>query len=316
MSNTRIQRFAIFILLSACSFFGSVGSVFSQEGQIRQTETQPEPLAELLKGQIIDTNQTVEAEKQTGDLGRQILLRRRPRRRMFQVYSDTQLGYSSNVLLADDVTTPRQEDTFVMQTFEASFSPRLVRKLKTTFYVREQLVRYDDLSPFDFDSQTVGLNLARPVKTYFTIYGGFAAKRAYFRATDSEFFKMYDTHIGLYREQPVGRMGALFYGYQLDWRESSPSALARVDNAGYWGVNLVVIDKLTAQVLYRIRGQEYLQADRTDFDHQVNFALIYGFSEYVRARAFFSYYSNDSNIPTRDFHGFTTGGGLYLSVKF
>src|SRR5262249_14464799 len=85
------------------------------------------------------------------DLGRQVLLDRRERPRMFQVTSDTQYLYDSNVLLTDGDFIQEEADAVFIQTFGVSFSPPFLSRLRSTLYWQHDLVRYDDLSKFDFD---------------------------------------------------------------------------------------------------------------------------------------------------------------------
>jgi len=91
----------------------------------------------------------------------------------------------------------------------------------------------------------------------------FLPSRDYFREGGDEFYKYYSTNW-----VPAVRRGwtarSLGYGYQLDWRPSSPAELTRLDNAAYIGLNVALIDKLTAQFFYRIRVREYYQFGRTD----------------------------------------------------
>jgi hypothetical protein len=258
----------------------------------------------------------VDASQEGDELGSQSILRSRRRPRMFRAYSDTQYLYDSNVLLADGDFILRGSDAVFIQDFGALFSPALIEPLASSLYYHHNLVRYDDFSQFDFDADTGGLHLGLPVKDLFTIYGDFSASRYYFREHGSEFYKYFDGELGLGREQRLGRRTSLLYGYQLDWRPSSPSDLTRIDNAGYVGVSLGLMDKLTSHFLYRIRVREYYQASHTDLDHLLNLTLAYSFNDSITARLFVTYGINNSTVSIRDYTVFNGGGGLNLSIRF
>jgi hypothetical protein len=158
--------------------------------------------------------------------------------------------------------------------------------------------------------------LSYPICDHLNAYGGFSASRLYLTGKENAFFKFFDTTFGLWRGQQVCKPVWLYCGYQLDWRPSSPSEFTRVDNAGYVGANLALLRKLTLQLLYRLRVQEYLQANRTDIDHLLSAALVYAFNDYVSVRAITEYGDNESDVPGLDYHVFSAGGGLNLSVRF
>jgi hypothetical protein len=250
------------------------------------------------------------------ELGRQALLQEEPRPRLFQVFSDTQCLYDSNILLTDGEIIETGDDAVSIESLGATFSPHLLRGLGSTLYFRHDIVRYNQFSKFDFDEDTGGLSLSYPVDDLFLLYGGFGAGRYYFRAGGHEFFKFYDTYIGLGRELRLSNRALLTYGYHLDWRPSSPSPLTRIDNALYLGLDFAVMDKLTAQLFYRLRLREYLQVNRTDVDNLVALTLTYAFNDYVSVRVFATYAEDNSNLRVHEYSVFNAGGGLNFSFRF
>ena len=253
------------------------------------------------------------AAEPSEELGPIIVLKRAPRYQPFRVYSDSQYVYNSNVLLAP---SNRQEDEVYAQTLGASFSPRLIKGLASTIYVRHQFIRYLTLNNFDFDAQTAGVNFQRPVRNWFILSGGFEASRFILRETDKEFLKDFDVSFGIRRGQYLHERVFLYYGYQGDWMPTSPSNLSRVDNALYAGVNLALMDKLTLQLAYRLRAMAYYQDSRFDYDHSLNASLIFKFNDYANVRAFVNYANNDSDNAISDYEGLTAGCGLGLSLRF
>jgi hypothetical protein len=285
----------------------------AQEPQLRLYEEFHAPSALPLLPSVTATNVDIAEGGPSDDLGKQVLLLRRPGPRPFQVSSETEYLYDSNILLLE--THPIADD-LLSETVQASYSPQLADRLQSTFYAKYQLLRYDHNSSLDFEANAVGLSLSRPAQNWFTAYGRFEAVRLYLTDGDDEFFKMFDTTVGLWRGQTVGQWGWLFYGYQLDWRPSSPSQFTRVDNAGYVGIKVMPTDKLTIQLLYRIRAEEYLQVNRADLNHLISLSVGYDFNNYVGVRAFAEYGRNNSDATGFDYNVFTGGGGLKLSVKF
>jgi len=234
---------------------------------------------------------------------------------MFQVTSDTQYLYDSNVLLTDGDFIQEADDAVFLQTFGVGFTPPLSAQLKTTLYWQHDLVRYDALSKFDFDDDLVGLRLGHPVKEWFTLYGGVSGGRYVFRE-GGEFLKFLDVQLGLARDEPLTRRLGLVYGYQFDARPSSPSELTRLDNALYAGLSLGVLERLTAQLAYRIRVRDYLQADRVDLDQLISFGLVYSFSNWASVRVSAGYARNNSSSNDFDYQAFTAGGAFNLTLRF
>jgi len=282
-----------------------------------QANTNSVPESSVAGGTAEQRQDTAEPRSSNGnELGSQPILRRRSRPRMFQVYSDTQYLYDSNVLLADGEFIKKGDDSVFIQDLGASFSPRLVEPLVSSLYYHHNLVRFDDFSQFDFDADTGGLHLGLPVADLFNLYGDLSAGRYYYRHGGHEFYKYFNMELGIGREQRITRRASLIYGYQLDWRPSTPSDLTRIDNAGYLGANFALIDKLTAQFFYRIRIREYYQGSRTDLDNLLNLTLVYSFNDYISLRVFAAYGVNTSSKTTHDYDVFNGGSGLNLTLKF
>jgi hypothetical protein len=253
------------------------------------------------------------AAEPSDDLGPIVVLKRAPAYRPFRVYSDSQFLYNSNITLAP---SQRDDDEVFVETLGASFAPRLVKGLASSFYARQQVVRYATLNNFDFNAQTAGLNLQRPVRNWFILSGGFEASRYLLRETDKEFLKDFDLSLGIRRGQYLHARVFLYYGYQFNWTPTTPSDLSRVDNAGFVGVNVALLQQLTLQVAYRLRGLAYYQDARFDYDQSLNASLIYKFNDYINARAFVTYANNTSDKTGFEYRVLTGGGGLGLSLQY
>ena len=252
----------------------------------------------------------------SSDLGPQPVLQRQSFPRLFRFYSDTQVMHVSNVLLADGELVQEGPDALLFQSFGASLNLPLIRPLTTTLFGMHDIVRYDEFSKFDFDADTGGVRLGLPVAELFQLYGAWFAGRDYYREGGKEFFKFYDTRAGLYRQDSLYRRTRLTYGYQFDWRPSSPSVLTRMDNALYTELDATLIDKLTGQLFYRARFRSYLETDRADVDQLIGFNLIYAFNEMVNLRGFVTYAVNRSSQSDKEYDVFNGGGGLNVSIRF
>jgi hypothetical protein len=215
------------------------------------------------------------------------------------------------------VPSGEDEDAVFVETLGASFTPRLVKSLVSTFYFRQQFIRYDSLSRFDFDAQTAGLSLQHPVPNWFILSGGVEAERYYApRGTGNEFLRDINLNLGIRRGQYLHERVFLYYGYQFNWLPTTPVTLSRLDNALFVGVNIALQEKLTLQLAYRLRGAAYYQDSRFDYDHSLNATLLYKFNNYVNARAYVSYVNNSSDNPNSEYRALSAGGGLGLSVAF
>ena len=285
----------------------------AQEAQLRLYEDFRPPTALTLAPSVVATNTAVAEGGPSEDLGKQILLLRRGTPRLFQVSSDTEYLYDSNILLLDK---HKIDDDLLSETVKASFTPRLIDRLESSVYAKYQIVRYSDHSNLDFEANAVGLSLSRPVGNVVTVYGNFEAARLYLTDGNDEFFKMFDTTLGIWRGHNLGDWAWLFYGYQVDWRPSSPSAFTRVDNAGYIGVKVMPVDRLTLQVYYRLRDEAYYQESRNDLNHLISLSATYDFNNYISARVFAEYRNNNSDSSGFDYTACTGGVGLKLALKF
>ena len=219
------------------------------------------------------------------DLGPELALYRQPRPKWFDVSSDTQYAYNSNINLAPHAALG---DGVLVETLALAVSPVLRPGLTSTVYVRQQFIRYNNHDVFDFNAQTAGLALSYPVHDWCAVYGGFAGSRLIVDKYDTEFYREYDTVFGVWRQQQLGSRVVLYYGYQLDWLPTNMPTMDRVYNALYGGLNVPLADQVLAQLLYRFQVQTYLGDDRTDWNHLVNLAVTYTFNRWIAARAFAS----------------------------
>ena len=71
--------------------------------------------------------------------------------------------------------------------------------------------------------------------------------------------------------------------------------LTRADNAFYGGFNMTLLDRLTGDLFYRFRVQEYLQTSRTDLDHLVSLTVTYAVTRYISHELRGYFMTNDSN---------------------
>ena len=148
-------------------------------------------------------SQSVSDAETEDELGELVLLQGPGRQKLFEVSNDTKYMYTSNVLLLPDAGIFNStQDFLTLETLGLDFTPQLADDLFSTFYVRHQWAFYSAHSENNFDAQSIGLQLAHPVKDWFNVYGGFSANRAYLTRVDgNEFFRMYDAQIGIWHEQ-------------------------------------------------------------------------------------------------------------------
>lgn len=256
------------------------------------------------------------------DLGPELTLARRPKPTVFEFSADTQYSFVSNIALTPN---NQKSDGELFETLSLSASPRLVPGLISKVFLNQQFIRYNTYTGTNFDGQTAGVSLSHPIGpngNWFTLYTEFAATRLCHPWDAGEFYKEFDTRLGLVRSQALGRYVTIYYGYQLDWLPSHPAMWTRVNNALYGGVNVLVTEKLQAQLFYRLRDQDYLQFTpvRNDLDHLVNLTLSYTWNRYLVTRIYGSYGNSASNRSVYqsayNYQVANGGGGLALSLKF
>ncbi len=235
------------------------------------------------------------------------------------ISSDTRLYHSSNIqALPDTFFFPADSDTVVAQTFAARLQRRVTGSLLAELSLQYQLFRYADADHFNYDSQAATVRLRGDLPDLFQWHVGFGGQRQEFtRNREGEFYKMFNPHLGLGRDFPLHPRVTLFTGYQLDWQPSSPAILDRVNNTFTGGLTIALLDRLTAQLLYRLALQSYTNyRSRFDVGHTGNVTLFYAICRNARVEAFLNYLENDSNIRTRDYEVFEAGGALRLSFNF
>ncbi len=305
------SRLFVACLLTALAF--ATGPARAQQPQIRLYEQfnplGPWSVEEAEIGQQQESAESTEG----GELGPQQILVPGPAMHPFLVYSQTDYLFDSNILLLDK---DPESDGLLYQTFGISYTARPTDRLTMTLFANYQLIRYTEHDELDFDANNVGFSLSRPIGNFCTMYGGFQASRLYLSDGNDEFYKSFDTTFGLWRGQTVGESGWLYYGYQLDWLPSSPSEFDRVDNAGYVGYKFFPTEKLTVQLLYRIRVDAYLNTDRTDLNNLVSVSANYAFNDFVGIHAYVEYSNNISDASGFDYNVFDSGGGLILQINF
>ncbi len=236
-----------------------------------------------------------------------------------EVSSDTRVYRSTNIqLLPDNLFYPERADTVVAQTFTVRLQHHLSDAVLAELILRYQLYRYLNTESLDFNTQSATFQLSGEIPDLFRWYGNFTAQRQEFvRGRDGEFFKMYNPEFGIWRDLVLNRHLTLFGGYQLDWRPSSPGFFDRVDNTLYAGCTVALLDRLSAQLLYRLSLHDYTNyRDRFDVNQLGGITLFYTFCANARVELFVNYIHNDSNLATRDYDIWEGGGALRLSFNF
>ena len=288
--------------------------LLAQDARIRRLD----PVA----GIGVSTNVTTvsPAEGRSGidseDLGPELLLERRPKPPVFELSADSQYSFNSNIQMTKN---HQESDGELDETLKLAATPRLLPQLTSLVYLTQQFVRYNSHSLNDYDSQAAGFSLSHPFGpngSWGTLYAGFDANRLCYPVDAGEIFKEYDTLLGFWRSQPVGHRMTVSYGYQMDWLPSHPSSWTRVYNAVSVSVSVKIAEKLTAQLYYRLRDQEFLQVHRNDLDRLVYLTCVYTCNRFIAARIYGSYGDNSSSVAVNDYQVANGGAGLALSVKF
>ena len=287
----------------------------AQDGRIRRLDSGP-GIGAPTNGVTAISSGEGRSGIDSEDLGPELVLERRPKPPVFELLADTQYSFNSNIQMTKN---HQESDGELDETLKLAATPRLVPQLTSLVYLSQQFVRYSSHSLNDYDSQAAGFSLSHPVGpngSWGTLYGGFDANRLCYPVDAGEIFKEYDTLIGFWRSQPIGHRMTVSYGYQLDWLPSHPSSWTRVYNAVSASVSLKIAEKLTGQLYYRLRDQEFLQVHRNDLDHLVYLTCVYTCNRFIAARIYGSYGDNRSSVAANDYQVASSGAGLALSVKF
>ncbi|MCS7047925.1 MAG: hypothetical protein NZ483_01350 [Verrucomicrobiae bacterium] len=303
-----IRRVSAGWLVMVCAI-----GVWAQEPQSRLVDelVPPDPWP-VREEEVQRRGEAVDPEE-GGDLGRQVLLRRHPSARALRLSSTSDWFYHSNILLLEQ---GRLDDGVFQQTFEAAWSPRWDSAWLGTVYARYVLVRYHDHDELDFDGNEVGVTLSHRLWYQANVYGGLRGLRLYLEDGEDEFFKGLDLMVGIWRGHAWWERTWFFYGYQLDWRPTSPGSLHRVDNAGYVGLKFFPAAAWHVQLLYRLRWEEYVEVSRSDLNHLLSISATWDPTEFFRLRVSGEYGANHSGAPNFDYSYLAGGGSVQLQIRF
>ncbi len=284
---------------------------------------------------------------ETGDTGKQIVLRMEPRRKFFEVSATTDFFYTDNMFLEEN--DPRETWVFT-STVEAAlapdpydwgpgkFLPRLGYRHQWFVYGFEglkdplepaplppQIMPPPPVTEFDFNAQTVFAE-ARYLCGNWLLEAGVDWSRLMESEEYTEFYVDYAPFWGVRRLIPVDEWHSFQVGYAgrfhfaelrflPDVPEDITERLDHVFSAAYtWNWN----DRLLAQPYYRFKYTDFTRkSDWEDCLHSTGISVQYLVTRWLSARVFVAYDAKESTNPgVDDYTKIDAGGGLTVNLRF
>jgi hypothetical protein len=275
---------------------------------------------------------------ETKDLGPQSILKLKPRRTHFEVSTESQYFYTSNMGLTEDTAATKPIPTGVLVNsaqFALAPTPYEIkgRKFAPRLGYRHQWFNYGledasgTLNNFDFDVQTLFLDGRYAIAENWVVEAGVDWTRllGHNKPNYNEFYKELTPRWGLTRFFPISERQAVTVAYQGVYHSSKvdPAPHARINDrldqilmASY---THVFNQHLVAQPFYRFQYTSYTGRgiDRNDLLHTIGLSIGWNLCPRASLRAFVSYDHRESdNVLVQDYRKVDAGGGLSLNYRF
>jgi hypothetical protein len=257
-----------------------------------------------------------------GDLGEQIIVKRKPKPWTLTLGSDAGGVWSSNVFL--ESSDPRN-DFALTHNDSGNFNYKILDDLSISCFFRFSMYRYYRLISQNFDAYNAGasINYTLPWEIYLST--GVQWTTIYSKPINDSVYEEADANASLIKVVPLAftpwikDKAAVFVGYQQDYRKASPADFDKIEYSAFTGLSFAPHPTVLAQVLYRWQYQEYQryqQSDRHDFNNTVSNSLSWSPLEWITLSGICSWTHNDSVESPRDYKAFNAGANIRLSWKF
>jgi len=307
------------LFLLACLLVAPVAEA-QREGQIQRADALQEAPGLRTGGLFTltdDGDDEIYAPATPGDddIGLQLLLKEEQEVKYFTFYADVSGYYTTNIALTNFVEV---DGAFFSAQSGLVYSRPITGSLVALLAVRQQSIRYDRLSGFDFDSLIGDVGLTYVARELYDI--NFYVRYRYNRLMEpfygDSFFDNNTLTIGFQRYWNYSR-GIWFYaGAEGVFGWSEPAANQRDAGAIYFGGNVDLTRRFSIQLFYRAAYQTYNFIDRDDFNQNISALFIFQVNDWASINFQTSWAFNRSNRSVFDYSAFNLGGGLQVTFEF
>ena len=276
------------------------------------------------------------------DVGPQSILRMKRRQTWFEASADSQLLYTSNILLTEGNSPFNRGTSFLVSGVSAALAPQPFQLGNGLFAprvgVRHQWFNYGigdgslerdlAISNPDFDAQAAFADARYRFAENWIADAGVDALRIlnHTPSYDSyqETYKEVGLRWGLLRQFPFTETRLLALGYEGSHHFGSTrgaflgSSSDRSEHSALLAYTHALTPQLVMQPYYRFLYTWYTRgASRNDYLNSVGLSLSYYFTSWCSARCFVAYdFKESDNALVADYRKFDGGAGLNLTFRF
>lgn len=291
-----------------------------QEGQIQRAETLQDTPG--LRGSgLLNFNETQEDDLYTpatpgdDDIGLQLLLKEEDEAKYFTFYASAAGYYTTNIALTN---SPEVDGAFFSEQAGLTYSRPFLGSFVGFLAVRQQSIRYDRLSGFDFDSLIGDVGLTYVAREFYdlNIYFRYRYNRLMEPFFGEGFFDNNTLTFGLQKYWNYSR-GIWFYaGAEGIFGYSEPSVNQRDSGVLYFGGNVDLTRRLSVQLFYSMAYHAYNNIERDDFNQNLSLLFIFQLTDWASINFQGSWANNISSRSVFDYDAFNLGGGLQVQLEF
>ncbi len=306
---------AAFVLLAICPV------AFAQrEGQIQRSDILQETPSIRTSGLFsftTDDEDEIFAPSSPGDddIGLQMLLKEESEVKYFTLYAEVAGYYTTNIALTN---RPEVDGAFLSEQAGLTYSRPFSGSFVALAALRQQSIRYDRLSAFDFDSLIADAGLTYVARELhdLNIYVRYRYNRLMEPFYGTSFFNNHTLVGGLQKYWTYSRGIWYYVGVEGEIGYSSPSLNQRDAGAFYFGGNVDLVRRLSVQAFYRGAYQTYNNINRNEFNQNISLLFIFELTDWASINFQTSWAFNHANREVFDFKAFNLGGGLQVQMQF
>lgn len=276
------------------------------------------------------------------DVGPQSILKMKRRKTHFEASADSQLLYTSNILLTEDNSPFKRGTSFLVSGISVALAPEpfLVGNglLAPRIGIQHQWFNYGigdgslerdlGIANPDFDAQTAFADTRYRFAENWIADGGVTALRILNHTPSyssyQETYREVGLRLGLMRQFRFTETRLLAMGYEGSHHLGSTrgaflgNSSDRSEHSLLVAYTQALTPQLVMQPYYRFLYTWYTQgASRNDYLQSVGLSLSYYFTSWCSARLFVAYDHKESDNPlVADYRKFDGGGGVNLTVRF
>ena len=249
------------------------------------------------------------------DIGVQLLLKEQNDIKYWTFYAESAGFYTNNIALTNN---PEVDGAMFSNQVGLVYSRPISGDFVVLGALRQQFIRYDRLTAFDFDSLMVDVGATYIARNFYDInaYVRYRYNHLMEPTLGDGFFDNNTITFGLQRYFLYSRAIWFYVGAEGVIGYSDPAANQRDEGAVYAAANVDLTRWLTLQTYYRAAYHEYNFINRQDFNQNVSILFSFKLTSWAFLNAQMLWGLNRSSRSVFDYDVFNLGGGLQVQLRF